>query len=123
MLIEFIKTDFEFADDRGSLTQLVHSGWQQVNYITSVAKAFRGNHYHKYNSEAFYVIRGSFRLKLEKIDHQESEEHTIHGGDFFIIRPCINHSFEFLEDTALISLYDQGVENADGTKDIWNQSV
>ena len=46
MLIEFIKPDFDFTDDRGSLTQLVHKGWNQVNYITSVGGAFRGNHYH-----------------------------------------------------------------------------
>ena len=26
MLIEFIKPDFEFADNRGALTQLVHGG-------------------------------------------------------------------------------------------------
>ena len=51
MLIEFIKPDFSFTDDRGSLTQLVHKGWNQVNYITSVGGAFRGNHYHKNNTE------------------------------------------------------------------------
>ena len=51
MLIEFIKPDFEFADDRGALTQLVHGGWNQVNYITSVAGAFRGDHYHLQNKE------------------------------------------------------------------------
>ena len=56
MLIEFIKPDFEFADDRGALTQLVHGGWKQVNYITSVAGAFRGNHYHLQNKEAFFIM-------------------------------------------------------------------
>ena len=47
MLIKFIKPDFEFSDDRGSLKQLVHNGWKQVNYITSVEGSFRGDHYHR----------------------------------------------------------------------------
>ena len=58
MLIEYIKPDFEFSDERGTLRQLVHTGWKQVNYITSVIGSFRGNNYHKKNTEAFFVISG-----------------------------------------------------------------
>lgn len=119
MLIEFIKPDFEFSDDRGSLKQLVHTGWKQVNYITSVAGAFRGNHYHKENTEAFFVINGRFRLIAETLDKSQTEEYEMKSGDFFIIKPNINHSFDYLEDTSLISFYNLGVEKADGTKDIY----
>lgn len=121
MLVEFIKPDFEFEDARGSLKQLVHEGWKQVNYITSVAGAFRGNHYHKENSEAFFVISGKFKLIVEDLENTKKEEYEMKSGDFFIIRPNINHSFEYLEETQLISLYDKGVEKDDGTKDIFSK--
>ncbi len=118
MLIEFIKPDFEFADDRGALTQLVHGGWKQVNYITSVTGAFRGNHYHLQNKEAFYVISGAFKLSLEHLETHEKEEYEIKAGDFFVIYPKVIHSFDYTAATTLISLYDKGVELPDGTKDI-----
>ena len=28
-----IKTDFEFADERGTITQLIHDGYKQINVI------------------------------------------------------------------------------------------
>lgn len=118
MLIEFIKPDFTFADDRGGLTQLVHGGWKQVNYITSVKGAFRGDHYHVYNKEAFYVISGGFKLSLRHNKTGETAEYNIKSGDFFIIYPNVMHSFDYTHDTALISLYNRGVELKNGTKDI-----
>lgn len=118
MLIEFIKPDFNFQDDRGSLTQLVHGGWNQVNYITSVKGAFRGNHYHLQNKEAFFVISGGFRLSLRHNETGETAEYDIKAGDFFIIHPNITHSFDYTADTALISMYNQGVELPNGEKDI-----
>ena len=118
MLIKFIKPDFQFSDERGSLTQLVHDGWKQVNYITSVTGSFRGDHYHVKNTEAFYLISGTFKLKLKHIKTQESSEYDIKAGDFFVIYPYVSHSFSYTSDCALISMYDMGVENSDGTKDI-----
>lgn len=119
MLIRFLKPDFEFTDARGSLTQLVHSGWNQVNYITSVAGAIRGGHFHKCNNEAFYVISGAFLLVVESSVGKEREEYTMKAGDFFTIPPLVTHSFEFTSDTTLISMYDHGVELPNGEKDIF----
>ncbi len=118
MLIEFIKPDFNFIDDRGSLTQLVHGGWNQVNYITSVRGSVRGDHYHVLNKEAFYVISGGFRLALRHKDTNESAEYDIKAGEFFIIHPNVYHSFTYTADTALISMYNHGVELVNGKKDI-----
>lgn len=116
-LIKFIKPDFEFGDNRGRLTQLVSNGWQQVNFITSLANNIRGGHYHKYNREAFYIIDGKFKLSL--IKEQQTVDFIMGRGDFFIVEPYVKHVFEYIEDTNLISLYDKGVELSDGTKDIF----
>lgn len=118
MLIQFISPDFEFSDARGTLTQLVHDGWKQVNCIFSNAGTLRGGHYHKENAEAFYVIFGAFRLLVESLNGEQCEEYDMKAGDFFTIPPLVSHSFEFIHDTQLISLYSSGVENRDGSKDI-----
>lgn len=119
MLIEILKPDFEFEDDRGSLKQLVHDGWKQFNVITSKSDSIRGGHYHKLNKEAFYIVSG--RVKVILSANMDSEEHMFKAGDMFAINKNILHSFEFFEETLLVSMYDLGVELVDGMKDIYTQ--
>ena len=113
-MLKIKKTDFEFADDRGTLVQLIHEGYRQINVITSKKGVFRGGHYHKENEEAFYIISGSLKVIVE------NQEFIFSAGDFFGIEPNDMHSFYFLEDTVLVSMYSSGVEKADGTKDIFS---
>jgi dTDP-4-dehydrorhamnose 3,5-epimerase-like enzyme len=109
--------DFVFQNDAGSLTQLVRSGWTQVNVVTSRAGAVRGGHYHKYNEEAFFVAEGKFRLIASR--DGETETHLFGRGDMFVIPKYVAHTFQYLEDTTLVALYDRGVERDEHTKDIW----
>ena len=118
MLIKIVEPDFIHKDDRGSLTQLVHEGFRQYNIIFSHKDVLRGNHYHKENTEGFYVITGGFRLDCEKDGIRES--YDFHAGDMFIIPPYVTHSFYYTEDTWLASMYDLGVEKPDGGKDIFS---
>ena len=117
-LIRTINPDFCYNDDRGSLVQLVHEGYKQVNVITSKAGAQRGGHYHKDNDESFYVISGA--LRLDAYCDNESESREFYAGDFFGVGSNTSHSFTFLKDTILVSMYSHGVEHEDGTKDIFN---
>lgn len=117
-LFDYLEPNFLFNDDRGMLVQLVRNGWNQINYIYSKKGVIRGNHYHKFNVEAFFVISGKFNLVLQSLDGNKQEEVTMTNSKFFKIYPNILHSFEFLEDTLLISMYDKGVEKIDGSKDI-----
>ena len=119
MLVEIIQPDFQFDDDRGSLVQLIRDGYKQVNVITSTKNVERGNHYHKENIEAFYIISGKFELKLKKDNIEET--YVFSEGDMFRIQPYVIHSFYYLEDTTLVSMYSKGVEKDDGTKDIYTE--
>jgi len=119
MLIKFVKPDFVFENEAGSLKQLVHDGWKQVNVITSVAGAIRGKHYHKYNNEGFYIIQGSFKLIVWK--GEEKEEYTIKTGDMFLIPPYVFHTFDYIDNTVLVSMYSDGVELSETEKDIWTE--
>lgn len=119
MLVNKMKTDFEFSNENGSLVQLVHDGWKQVNVLKSVKGSKRGGHFHKENKEAFYVVEGELILSL---DYQGKHEETkFVSGDMFMILPFQMHNFEFLTDTLMVSMYSNGVEREDGTKDIYTE--
>lgn len=119
MLIEWLTPDFTFDNDRGSLKQLVHDSWKQVNVITSHAGSARGGHYHKYNREGFYVVEGRFLLTVWKGNKKETYE--MKKGDMFLIPPYVFHTFEYREETLLVSMYSEGVELSETEKDIWTE--
>lgn len=109
--------DFVLENEKGLFVQLVHGGWSQVNVICSPKGSRRGGHYHKVNREAFYVVSGRLRLTLESGEGKTEEEFS--GNDFFLVEPYRKHGFEFLEDTVMVSMYDTGVEDGRGSKDIF----
>lgn len=118
-MIEILKPDFSFEDNRGKLFQLMHGGCNQVNYVESKADVIRGGHYHKLNREIFYVIEGEFDVTAKR--GNESETKSFSSGDFFAIDKGIFHSFYYKKDTKLIVAYDVGVESDNGEKDIYTE--
>lgn len=119
MLIKYLEPDFVDISERGYLKQLVHEGWKQVNVIQTNAGSKRGGHYHKQNNELFYVVSGKFQLIVWR-DNQE-EKYTMCSGQMFKISPFVFHTFNYLEDTLLVSMYDNGVEFENGKMDIWTE--
>lgn len=122
MLVEILKPDFVFHDERGSLFQLASNEIGQVNYVLSEKGAVRGNcHYHKLNDESFFVISGEVVVSLSCDGIEES--YTFHAGDMFLIRKGVRHTFRYVERTELIVFYDKGVVLEDGRKDIIDAST
>lgn len=113
------EVDFRYKDERGSLTQLIHDGYAQVNVLESKAGARRGAHFHKRSVEAFYVIYGSAEVTLRS--KETAERAVFKRGDFFEIYPYVLHDMVFPEDCLMVQLYSVPVESADGTKDIWTE--
>ena len=118
-MISFIPTDFSACDERGCLFQLCHDGWKQVNVCKSRKGTLRGNHFHKENKEAFFVVEGKIEMTLER--DGMTKKVNAEQGDFFVIEPFVCHSFRYPEDTLTVALYDRGVENPDGSKDIYSR--
>ncbi len=118
-IIEILTPDFIHNDERGSLVQLVHEGYNQVNAVFTKKGTVRGNfHYHKNNDEVFYLISGKVTVTARQ--GSETQSFTFKGGDMFRINAGVRHSFEYIEDTYLVVLYTGGVELPDGTKDIYS---
>ena len=119
MLIEWLTPDFNFENDAGRLIQLVRDGWKQINVILSHAGSTRGGHFHKYNTECFYIIEGHFTLTVWKDEKKETYE--LSPGKMFRVPAFVFHTFKYHEDTILISMYDRGVELSETEKDIWTE--
>ncbi len=111
------EVDFQHKDRRGSLTQLIHEGFAQINVLESKTGAERGAHFHKNSIEAFYLVTGS--VEVEFIGKEAKEKVTFKQGDFFEIHPLVLHNMYFPEDCLMVQMYDKPVENEDGTKDIF----
>lgn len=109
--------DFQHKDDRGSLVQLIHEGFSQINVLESKAGAERGAHYHKRAIEAFYIINGSVVVSLWSKEAEETVR--FERGDFFEIYPKVLHNMHFPKDCFMVQMYNIPVENEDGTKDIF----
>lgn len=116
-MIEILKPDFEFEDERGRLTQLVNKGFKQINVIESKAGVLRGGHYHKLNREAFFIIEGEIELTVK--NGVKEKRYCFSKGDMFLIPEFVNHDFYFISDTVLVSMYNNGVELDNGEKDIY----
>ena len=117
-LLQIIQPDFSFTDARGTLAQLAHENVAQVNAVFTKKGAVRGNlHYHKQTKESFYILSGKVRVIVS--DGDAREEYVFSSGDAFRIPENVRHTFEYLEDTTLVTLYSARVELPDGTKDIY----
>ena len=132
-MIKVRNTDFNFKDDRGELTQLVHDGFKQFNVLESRKGVVRGGHYHKVSTEAFFVVRGSVEVGYYMLDEAPEDEKsgdapigsenekkiTFSQGDFFEVTPYTVHSMYFPEDCIMAQMYSVCVEAPDGSKDIY----
>ncbi len=116
-IIKTRKIEFRFEDERGELVQLISKGFNQVNVLKSNKGFLRGEHYHKVNEEAFYILSGSVVVEAEKDGKTEKREFK--KGDFFVIPRLVKHSFYYPEDNVCIQLYDKGVILENGEKDIY----
>ena len=120
-LVRVLHTDFEFADERGTLTQLVHEGFRQINVLTTKRGVTRGGHFHRVCREAFYLISGAVEVTLKTAERTETA--VFHEGDFFAVEPFVSHSMFFPEDCVMVQMYDRPVEQPDGGKDIYNETL
>ena len=116
-LFERLNTDFEHADDRGRLVQIIHDGYKQVNILETKKGVTRGSHYHKKSREAFYVVKGCVEVSLRR--GEETETIEFGPDDFFAIDTDTFHSMFFREDCLMIQMYSIPVESENGEKDIY----
>ena len=121
-LIEIMKPDFLFEDDRGCLCQITHTPYAQTNAVFSKKNSVRGNfHYHKTAKEIFYVVSG--KVTVEVYLENDKEKHSFSSGEMFAINENVRHRFSYEEDTYLVVFYSSRIELEDGSKDIISEEL
>ena len=100
----------EFSDHRGSLSENTEAKIMLESKHFFVSKSrpgmVRGEHYHKYKSEWFLVVKGKCRLVLENIVTKIREERTSIEDDNLLVHigPNTAHTFINIGDFELVLL-------------------
>lgn len=102
-----------FEDERGSLKKVfkknfidIDSQVEEAYVLYSHKGSVRGNHYHKINTECFFIISGTAKVAIKNIKTGYYDEMEIDYKDnvLIIIPPFIVHAFKNETDKELIIL-------------------
>ena len=114
-MIRTIDSYFEHGDPRGRIKGIINTGeWEEINMITSDADVVRGNHYHKYTLELFFIIRGEIKVHTQRVKDgklcSKVAENIVREGDIFIVDPMVNHIFYTMTDSAWINVLSKRLD-------------
>lgn len=110
--IELIKIE-PFADERGLLKKVFKKSFFDINsqaeeaYVLYSHKgSVRGNHYHKINTECFFIISGTAKVAIQNIKTGYYHEMEVDYKDNILIKvhPFMAHAFKNEKDEELIIL-------------------
>ena len=87
------------SNNTGSFAELIttqHSG--QVSVLTIAPGATRGDHYHNYKLEKFFVVEGKVKVFFENIKLGDKYNNICEVGETFITRPGDIHKLKNIDD-------------------------
>lgn len=97
------------ADARGVLTEIVraHGGTSQSFVSTTRAGQTRGDHYHLHKVERFFVVKGSARINLRRLFHDEVVSFELAGdAPAYVDMPTLwVHNIENVGDDELVTVF------------------
>ena len=114
-MIEFIPSYFKYSDERGSFKGIINIGtWEEINIVCSDANTVRGNHYHSYTDELFFILEGKIKITLQKVLRNkeldfEKKVIEVKEGDVFLIKKNVNHIFEIIEYSRWINILSKKI--------------
>ena len=108
-MINFLQHYKTFEDSRGFFKGIINTkSWQEINYFSTVRNQIRGNHYHKFTDELFFILEGEIRIMIREVlddgtlDDEIKEFHA-KKGDVFVIEKMTYHYFEIVKDSTWIN--------------------
>jgi UDP-2-acetamido-2,6-beta-L-arabino-hexul-4-ose reductase len=96
------------TDNRGWLVETVKAGSGGQCFVSSTHPGItRGNHYHRYKVERFFVLQGKAEIRLRKLFTDEIIRYQVSGDSpGFVDMPTLHtHSITNIGDTELITLF------------------
>ena len=117
------------ADDRGSFMEIFREEqlgvpFVQGNHSKSRRGVLRGLHYHRKQSDAWYVLQGEARVGLADMRDRSGQVLTVDlSGDdpaVLYIPPGVAHGFAAITDMELIYWVTHNYDNTDELGVAWN---
>lgn len=103
--MEFLNMYVINKDDRGIFRGITNKyTWGEINYIETRKDVVRGNHYHKFTKELFYILEGRINISVFNLVTGEKNEFEVEANRVFIIDPYEVHTFVTLEDSKWINM-------------------
>lgn len=101
-MIEIIKIEPAFVDERGSIWDLLmNEQIDHVGMLISKKGSIRGKHYHKKQKQYTLVLNGKIRIVTKDISKGDSkiERLDLNEMEMVLFPPFCYHSLEALEDS------------------------
>lgn len=98
----------QYADDRGSLAELLKSPWFGQVFLSRTRPGItRGNHFHHTKTEKFVVVEGEAVIRLQSSEGGEVTEIPVRGAEFRVvdIPPGCSHSITNVGERELVTLF------------------
>ena len=103
--VEFLEKYVIHEDQRGGFLGIINKyTWGEVNYIHTRAGVERGNHYHRYTKELFYILSGEIQIDVRNIVTNEEHHFRAKPHMAFIIDPYVVHTFTTIEDSTWLNM-------------------
>ena len=108
-MIIFLQHYKTFEDSRGFFKGIINTrSWKEINYLSTLSGQIRGNHYHQYTDELFFLLEGeiiitAIEVLVDGTLDTKIEEFRAKKGDIFIIEKMTHHCFEIIENSLWIN--------------------
>jgi len=103
--MEFLEKYVIHEDARGSFQGIINKyTWGEINHIFTRKGVVRGNHYHRYTKELFYILEGRVRVEVRHLVTGETHEFIAEAHTAFIVDPYETHTFTTIEDSTWLNM-------------------
>lgn len=104
-----------FRDARGEIFDLIEEKVGHIGLITFTKGAVRANHYHLRSTQYSYILDGTIKLMVCRIDGTQKKEYVLKPGTLTSIPPKMIHKYTALTkarilDITTLSRTDDGYE-------------
>ena len=106
--MKILKPEIAVADSRGILKEVVKNfTWKQMNHFITKKGSVRGQHYHKYNLELYYLLKGKLSVHITDVETKNESRFLFEKGSCFIIEPYEYHTLRYLTNVEYIILLSE----------------
>ena len=104
-LVEFLEKYTIHEDTRGSFLGIINKyTWGEINFIQTRAGVERGNHYHRYTKELFYILTGEIQVDVKNIVDKAEHHFRATPHMAFIVDPYEIHTFTTIKDSTWLNM-------------------